>query len=224
MRIRKEKTMAEETPNSAEKNESESAEKKAEEKKAAGKKTGTTKSRSASSAKKSTTAPKKTTSATKKATTGAHRNSASSRRKATAKAEASPSGKATSEKAVGAGTTGMAPSSSENRKDERERKMRNEGHAEGLLDPGRLIPLAWRLGGLLVFGFVAYMILMILYLLGALQFLVIVLRGEGNDELARVMDWLVAWLRQIVDYFAGRTPAREMPFPFTPLPLRSDED
>lgn len=209
--------MAEETPNSAEKNESEGPEKKAEEKKATGKKTGTTKGRGATGAKKNTTAPKKTTTSTR-------RNSASSRRKATAKAEASPSGKATSEKTVGVGVAGKTADRAENRKDEREGKMLNEGHAEGLLDPGRLIPLAWRLGGLLVFGFVAYMILMVLYLLGALQFLVIVLRGDGNDELARIMDWLIAWLRQIVDYFAGRTPAREMPFPFTPLPLRSDED
>ncbi len=93
-----------------------------------------------------------------------------------------------------------------------------------ILNPVRLVPLAWRLGGLLVFGFVAYMILMVLYLLAALQFLVMLVRDSGNEEIGRIMDWLMAWLRQIVDYFAGRTQAREMPFPFTPLSPEVESD
>ncbi len=209
--------MAEEAPNTADKDESPgvtTAEAKAGKpsrarrttKKSATTRSGgskTTKKKSSAKTASAKTASAKTASTTRRVKTDAGSDEAASER----------------------GETERAPDDGKyRREDEREKRMRGAEETDGLLRPDRLIPLAWRLGGLLVFGFVAYMILMVLYLLGALQFLVIIVRGAGSEDLARLMDWLMAWMRQIVDYFAARTEARDMPFPFTPLPVRAPDE
>lgn len=76
----------------------------------------------------------------------------------------------------------------------------------------------WRFFGILVFGFISYLVLIVAWTCSALQFVVILVQREPSQRIGHLMDQINAYMGQILDYLAGRTDATDLPFPLGPLP------
>lgn len=84
----------------------------------------------------------------------------------------------------------------------------------------RGIDLVWRLLGLIGFGFLSNILLAAVWILAAVQYLVILIRKAPEPQLAHWVGFLSAWLTQIFAYMAGNTDAIALPFPFSSFPER----
>ncbi|GER03127.1 hypothetical protein JCM17846_08090 [Iodidimonas nitroreducens] len=82
----------------------------------------------------------------------------------------------------------------------------------------------WRALAVLSFGFISYILLVLAWVLAAVQYGVIIIRGEKNQPLSNLMQHLNAYLSQILGYLGGDTKATDLPFPFSDLPTKSEAD
>ena len=82
----------------------------------------------------------------------------------------------------------------------------------------------WRALAVLSFGFISYIILVLAWVLAAVQYGVIVIKGEKNQQLSNLMQHLNAYLSQILRYLGGDTKANDLPFPFNDLPTKTEAD
>jgi DNA mismatch repair ATPase MutL len=82
----------------------------------------------------------------------------------------------------------------------------------------------WRALAVLSFGFISYILLVLAWVLAAVQYGVIIIRGEKNQPLSNLMQHLNAYLSQILGYLGGDTKATDLPFPFSDLPMKSEAD
>ena len=73
-----------------------------------------------------------------------------------------------------------------------------------------------RLLPLIFFGIIAYVVLMVSYIMAAIQFVVVIVSGEPNSQLRDFGQRLASYLQEILDYLIYRTD--QMPFPFAAFP------
>ncbi len=73
-----------------------------------------------------------------------------------------------------------------------------------------------RLLPLIFFGIIADVVLLLYYVMTAVQFVVVIVTGAPNDQMRAFGERLSAYLREILDYLIYRTD--QMPFPFAAFP------
>ncbi len=93
-----------------------------------------------------------------------------------------------------------------------------ENHDSKSDDSQRWLHGLWRFFGILVFGFISYLLLMAAWICSAIQFFVILIQQKPNQQLFRLMGQISAYIEQILNYLAGRTDATDLPFPLGTLP------
>lgn len=73
-----------------------------------------------------------------------------------------------------------------------------------------------RLLPLIFFAIIAYVVLMLFYIMAVVQFVVVIVNRGPNDQLRTFGHCLTAYLQEILDYLIYRTD--QMPFPFAVFP------
>ena len=78
-------------------------------------------------------------------------------------------------------------------------------------------PPAWqRALYMILFGVIGYAIVLFVFFLAIVQFILVVINGEKNENLCQLASRINSYLKQILDFLSFATD--QVPFPFSPLP------
>jgi len=75
---------------------------------------------------------------------------------------------------------------------------------------------------LLFFGLIAYIVLVVYFILSAVQFVVVIVDDKPNSQLQAFGGRLGGYMKSLLDYLLYRTD--QMPFPFAAFPHETTED
>ena len=73
---------------------------------------------------------------------------------------------------------------------------------------------------MILFGVVAYVVLLFVFFLAVVQFILEVINGAKNENLCRLASRINSYLTQILDFLSFTID--NVPFPFSPLPKSSE--
>ena len=78
-------------------------------------------------------------------------------------------------------------------------------------------PPAWqRALYMILFGVIGYAIILFVFFLAVVQFILVVINGQKNENLSQLASRINSYLKQILDFLSFAID--QVPFPFSPLP------